>query len=396
MFERLQRLRHPQDGLFVLAGVLSLGYGSVFALLAEVRDAFGFSEFAIGVIGGAAFVAGFAAQVGLARYADRGHGEALLKLGVLTAAMGAGLLIFAESLFLWVVARALLGFGAGCVFPAVRRVALTADPARAGESIGRMSAFEITGFLLGPVMASVLNAVGGLRAPFIGLMILLLALAPLAWRVSVPGSSGQSEPGVLKRLIRIPALQASLAAGIAFYITIGVFEAIWAVFLADRGASQMFIGLTMSAFALPMVFIAPWAGKISQERGSLLVATYSIGIAIVCMLIYGVIDSLWILCIPLAIHAIADAFTMPANQISVGRASPDEAIAAGQGLYGATGLAVAAVSAILSGALYQTLGAVGLWWISASVMALFLAFAWWRGAELRSPETRTPEPRPAS
>ncbi len=319
-----------------------------------------------------------------------------MKIGLLTAALGAAIMAFADTLLLWIGARALIGFGAGCVFPAVRRVALTADPSRAGEAIGRMSAFEMAGFLLGPVMASFVNAWGGLRAPFIVLALLLLALAPLAWRTKVPGASVVSAPGVLKRLVRIPALQAGLAAGIAFYITVGVFEAIWAVFLSDRGASQMFIGLTMSAFAAPMILIAPWAGKLAQDKGSLRVATASISVAIACMLIYGVIDNLWLLCVPLAVHAIADAFTMPANQISVGRASPEDAIAAGQGLYGATGLAVAALSAIVSGALYQTLGAVGLWWISAFIMAVFLAFAWWRGGELRVPQSRPPEPNPAS
>lgn len=376
---------HPLDGIFALGAILSLGYGSVFALLAEVRDTFGFSEFSIGLIGGSAFVAGFVAQVGLARYVDRGHGRLLLRFGIGLAAVSAAVMAFADSLFAWIAARALFGFGAGCVFPAIRRVALTNDPARAGEAVGRLAAFDMAGFLMGPVMASFVYAWAGLRAPFIVLALMLLAFIPLAWRADVPGAQSVQSGGVLRRLIRIPEMQASLAMGVALYITVGVFEAIWAVFLADRGASQMFIGLSMSAFALPMIFVAPWAGQLSQRRGSMLIAMYSMGIAIVCMLIYGFVDSIWLLCIPLAIHATADAFTMPANQMSVGRASPEDAIAAGQGLYGALGLAVAAIAAIASGALYQSLGALGLWWISAFVMALCLAFAWIRGAELRAP-----------
>jgi predicted MFS family arabinose efflux permease len=180
-------------------------------------------------------------------------------------------------------------------------------------------------------------------------------------------------------------MQSCIAMGIAFWITMGVFEAIWAVFLSDLGASQIFIGLTMSLFGIPMIFIAPRAGSLAQHKGPLRIAVVSIGVAIACMVLYGLFDSLWLLCVPLAIHAIADAYTMPASQLAVGQASGEGAFAAGQGLFGATGMAVAAVTAVAGGALYQQLGASGLWWISALVMVICMAFAWWRGAELRHP-----------
>jgi len=49
-------------GLFLVGGMLNLGYGSVFTLLAEIRARFGFEDWAIGWIGGAGFAAGFAAR----------------------------------------------------------------------------------------------------------------------------------------------------------------------------------------------------------------------------------------------------------------------------------------------------------------------------------------------
>jgi hypothetical protein len=39
-------------GLLVLGATLTLGYGSVFTLLAEIGAHFGFDDWAIGVIGG--------------------------------------------------------------------------------------------------------------------------------------------------------------------------------------------------------------------------------------------------------------------------------------------------------------------------------------------------------
>lgn len=375
----------------MLTAILMVGYGAVFSLLAEIRDAFGFTPTGIGLIGGSAFAAGFVAQLGLARFADSGHGARMLQIGLALSALGTFWMIFADSLPEWLASRALLGFGAGCVRPSVRRLAMTADPARIGAAMGRLSAYETAGFLLGPVLASALNAWAGLSATFVALTVILILLAPVVLRAEVPGATNPSTGHILRDLIAKPAMQSCIAMGIAFWITIGVFEAIWAVFLADMGASQIFIGLTMSLFGIPMIFISPYAGSLAQHRGPLKIATMGIGVAIVCMVLYGFLDSLWLLCIPLAIHAIADAYTMPASQLAVGQASGEGSLAAGQGLFGATGMAVAAVTAVGGGALYQTLGAAGLWWISAVAMVICMLFSWWRGGDLLKPVPLVPQ-----
>jgi MFS family permease len=370
------------NGLFFLTAVLMVGYGAVFSLLAEIRDTFGFSTTAIGLIGGSSFAAGFIAQIGLARFADSGHGAKMLQIGLLLSVLGTLWMIFAQTLPEWLVARALLGFGAGCVRPAVRRLTLTTDPRRAGRLMGQLSAYETAGFLLGPVLASILNLWAGLSATFVVLTVLLVMLAPLVLRAEVPGAENPSTGPVIRTLLRQNAMQACIAMGVAFWITIGVFEAIWAVFLADLGASQLFIGLTMSLFGIPMIFIAPRAGSLAQRRGPLRVATVSISVAIGCMVLYGMFDSLWLLLLPLALHAIADAVTMPASQLAVGHASGEGALAAGQGLFGATGMAVGAVTAVAGGALYQELGATSLWWLSAAAMVVCMWFSWWRGSKV--------------
>ena len=105
------------------------------------------------------------------------------------------------------------------------------------------------------------------------------------------------------------------------------------------------------------------------------------------MITYGFIDSLWLMCIPLAIHAIADAYTMPATQIAVAQAGGEDAIASAQGLFGAVGMAVGAVTAGAGGILYQQMGAQGIWWIVSSVMILLMIVAWLRGDELKTAYT---------
>ena len=362
-----------------------VSYGAIFSLLAEIRDIFGFSVTGVGFIGSAAFMSGFIAQLGLSRYADLGHGGLMMKAGLLACIVATAWMVFADSLPEWIASRMALGFGAGIVRPAIRRLVVVGDPATAGYALGVLAAYETAGFLIGPAIAAFINTWFGLGETFIVLTILLIIVFPLVIGIQIPAAKKPPGKTIMLELIKLPAMQSCLAMGIAFWITIGVFEVIWAIFLSDLGGTQIFIGLSMSLFGLPMIFISPRAGSLAQRRGPLKVATLSIGVAIVCMFSYGFIDSIWVICIPLCIHAIADAFTMPATQFAVAKASGEDAIASGQGLFGATGMLVAAVTASAGGWLYDLSGAAGLWWISASVMIVLILIAWWRGGDLRQP-----------
>ena len=137
-----------------------------------------------------------------------------------------------------------------------------------------------------------------------------------------------------------------------------MFEAIWAVLLHDRGAETWLIGLTLSLFTVPMIFIAPIGGRVAQRVGPLRVVTVSLSVAAVCTFSYGVLPSLWMLLGVSIIHAIADSFTMPGNQVSAALASPPQHASSAQGLLGATGLAAAGLTGLVAGYLYQHWGRV--------------------------------------
>lgn len=359
-----------------------VAYAAIFTLLAQLRAAFGFSETAIGAIVASAFIAGFFAQLGLARFADTGHGARLMRIGLALTFLGLVWMCFAESLWSWLAARTMLGFGAGCVRPGIRRLAFVVDPKRAGELLGRLAAWEIAGFLTGPIIASVLFEQAGLRAPFAFIALLALPLAPFVWRVQVPGTRRPLKRAMLT-LLRRPAMQSCIALGVAFYVAVGVFDAIWALFMADLGASQVFIGATMSLFTLPMLVVAPWAGRLAARRHVLNLISLTMTGAMLAMISYGFIDSIWWICLPVLVHAVMDAVSMPAVQLAVGYASGEEAFAAGQGLFGATGLVVAAAASLTSGAVYQSFGAGGLWLGAAGAMAVAILVARWRGRDAR-------------
>jgi MFS family permease len=372
--------------LFLSSFVLSMGYGSIYTLLAAIRETYGFSPTAIGVLGAAGFLAGFFAQVTLSRYADRGHTRSMLQFGLLCAVLGNVGMIYASDFTSFVASRALLGLGAGSFAPAVRRLVILSDPERAGERLGLMASFDMAGFCFGPVFASILYQGFGLRATFIALAALLLLLVWPVFRTPVP-QVGVAPAGAtpLRELIALRPVRGVLLCSLAFYITVGVFEAIWAVFLTDRGASQLFIGATLSLFSVPMMLFPPFAGRLAQRVGPLRVAAYGIGVAIPCMLAYSWLGTLVGLAILVALHSVADSFTMPALQLGIGRASPPEHLASGQGLVGAAGQLTAAATALASGWVYGTWGEGTLFGGSAILMTVLLVLGLKQGSSLMGP-----------
>jgi len=370
--------RRPLYVLFLLTALMSLGYGGIFTLLADIRDRFGFSDADVGLIAFAGFATGFTSQVLLARYADRGHTAFMLRAGVGVAAFGMLGMVFATELWEWVGARLLLGLGSGTVGPAVRRLVITRDPERVGANLGTQTAFDVSGFVLGPLLAAVLAQTIGLRAPFVALAvvygIVLLVLLKLDLQ---SGAATATAHRAVRRLMTLPAVQSALCAAIAFYLTIGMFEALWSVLLRDLGAETWLIGVTLSVFTIPMIVFAPKGGALAQRKGPIKVVSVSILVAAVCTTIYG-IGPLWVLIAVSAVHATADAFTLPSNQVAVAIASPPDQVATGQGLLGATGLAVAGLAALGGAAVYEAFGRVAVFAGTGTIMVLFLLAARWR------------------
>ena len=377
--EREHPLTRAMILLFLLTALMSLGYGSVFTLLADIRDKFGFTDGQVGLIAFAGLFTGVLSQLFLARYSDRGYAVVMMRVGIAAAAFGMLWMVFATSLWQWIAARLLLGLGSGMVGPAIRRVIIARDPQRVGANLGRQTAFDVAGFVLGPALAAGLAQLFGLRAPFIVLTVVYVLAVFLVGKVTTAADAAASEISTAKRfsLIRLPAMQSALFAAIAFYLTIGMFEALWSILLRDQGAATWLIGVTLSVFTIPMIVFAPKGGALAQRIGPIRVVTVSITVAAIATCLYGFLP-LWLLIVVSGIHAIADAYTMPANQVAVAVSSPPDQLAAGQGLLGATGLAIAAASALIGSAVYDMYGRSSIFAGTAVLMMICLVLARWR------------------
>jgi MFS family permease len=263
------------------------------------------------------------------------------------------------------------------VGPAVRRLVITRDPDNVGANLGRQTAFDVGGFVVGPLLSAVLAELFGLRAPFAALLALYVLVFLGLGRLDLRTGKGEAQPRAVRRLLVLPTVQSALCSAIAFYLTIGMFEALWSLLLRDLGAETWLIGVTLSLFTIPMILFAPRGGRAAQARGPIRIVSISIVVAAACTASYG-LGPLWLLIVVSAVHAVADAFTLPANQVAVAIASPRDQLATGQGLLGATGLAVAGISALVGAAVYEAFGREAVFIGTAVVMLVMLGLARWR------------------
>jgi len=370
---------------FAVTGALSLGYGSVFTLLAEIKHQFGLSGTEIGLIAGMGLYAGVIAQVTLARFADKGHVRLLVHTGIIAAMLGMLGMALADQSWQFILARFLQGAGIGMVAPAFRRILITRDPPNMGSNLGAMGAFDVSGFVLGPLVAAAFAHFISLRAPFLFLAALYGLVYVWVLRIDMSSVGADHVKVPVRRMLRSRPMVAGILAGIAFFTTVGVFEASWALLLDDLGASTFLVSLSISLFAAPMVPLAPFGGRYAQRRGPIRVMSVTLMGAVACMFVYGYVEYVWVLIAVSIGHAVFDAFTMPAGQLAVALSAPAEQAAAAQGLYGGMGLAVAGSAAVVTGPVYEAWGPEVLFTGSSLFMVAALAGAVALGEELMGP-----------
>jgi MFS family permease len=378
--------------LYVAVSVTMAGISAIFALFAEFEKRYELSTASLGLIAGMSFAAALVAQLSLARYADRGYSNLLLRSGLFIGAIG--LLWFAVAANVWqfMMARGMLGLALGAILPAARRAVLVGSEGRAGERLGVLYAWYLSGFVLGPPLAGVLTVVGDVRLPFV-----VFGLASLAvWTVVVRSTRIPEAPRhtpdtvidkrVLRRLIRTRAVIAALLVAVSFRYSIGVFEPLWAVYLDRLGASTIFITVSLVSFALPMVLIAKWAGRLSDRFGPRLTSLIAAAATVPLMAVYGHITALPLVFFIVIPHGLLEAVQSPGIQAAIADAAPPKDTASAQGLGEAAGSAAAAVGAFTAAPLFAALGPMWAWTIAAGVMAGLLATS----AALEPPRVRQP------
>jgi len=341
--------------IYLALFVLTASFGVVFTLLAELQDELGFADSMLGLIAGAAFISSVAAQLWLAPLADRGRARALMVGAVGVAGIASLWIAVSTNVTELVAARLLAGVGIGAFQPAARAVMSAADPSRAGERLGHLSAVETAGFVSGPIIGAIANEIWGLDAPFILLGVMLGLLLPAL--ASVPLPEVRTPPSerrlvIAKKIVTRREALAAILLGGALFLPAGMYEAIWARFMQDLGASTLFVGVTLSMYGIPFALTAAFAGRYIDRYGPWRATRIAILIIVPLTIIYGQLRSPWLLMILAMFEAVGNGAGLPASQAAMAAATGEGERAAGQGLVAAAGQIGAGIAAFLSAPLY--------------------------------------------
>ncbi len=375
--------------LLLASAAVSISFGAMFGLLADLQRSLKFSSLWLGVITSCAFAAGFVVQMGLARFADRGYGRVMLRAGIGLCIGSCVLIAAAHSLLPLLLGRIALGIGEGLFLPAARRVVIVRNPDAVGAALGRLGAAQTAGFLLGPPFAAYVAASTALWVPFAVIAVALALVTPFVFRFDVPAAANLQRSPVLRRLIAIPGVRIGIWIGVGLTVSIGVYDSLWAKFLKDLGASTKFVGVSLTLFGLPIVLFSGFAGRLADRIGPARIGAVALGASMPFIFGYGVLKSYVLIAVFAFGHSSFDAVVVPASQSQVARSVDDDLVAAGQGLLEGIGLLAAAISALIAAPIYDHFGARVLWSALSVAVGICGLGAYRAHRRLTKPETRS-------
>lgn len=339
-------------------GASSCLYGVMFTMLDDFRNNFGIAESGLGLIVGIGFFTSFLGQVSIAPLADRGRAKKLIVIGLGLEIIGCVGMALGETFVVLLIARTIMGLGAGTALPALRRVIIVADPENFGRNLGRILSFEVAGFASGPIVSVVFAHFFGIPGPFFFLTLLISFFVLMVSRISVPETAKEKQPSerFAIDLLKNRAIASGILIGIALFFMIGVFDSLWVLMMDDLDAAQWMANVGVSVFVLPLIFLGPFGGRFVQRIGPFRAGGFGMMLGAVFMAGYGLMPTPALMMVVFFFHSINDGFFVTGAGVAVGTSAPLERQAGAQGLLGGMETLAGGVAASFSGIAYDHLG----------------------------------------
>ena len=371
--------------------IIWLGFGALLPVMPIYFTEHGVGIEALGIVIAAWPAARLVGEPIFGWVADRTRRVPLMVAGLVLTGIALGLPLVLTGPLEFLVLRAFAGLATSIYDPAARGF-LTDEtpPARRGEAFGLYGAAQMGGLLLGPAIGGIGAALfGGVEFVFAfgAATTLVAALAvglAVRERASIPSEGAatvrRSPVAPSYELTEFPAelpplnrragaetigsedvgargtsrlwnrlLIAALCLNVGGYFAGGIYEVIWSLFLERKGASLDFIGLTFAWFALPVLVLSPFAGRLIDRRGTYwFIVAGSLGTIVAAPLYTLMTDPLQ--SIPLLfLESTGFAVLNPALYAVVAAGSPPGRSSTAQGLFGASGTIGTIVASIVTG-----------------------------------------------
>ncbi len=332
----------PLFAVSIAVCVAYTGIGMVVPVRVLYAQSQGASLAIIGAMASSYLISNFLFQYPSGWLADRWGRKPMMICSLLgQAALSLTYLFIADPL-LFVVLRFAEGMVAAAFLPSARALITDAVPTeKRGEAFGIFGAFLNAGILFGPALGG-LTAGLGYAPPFLGAAFLRLVALTLIIVMIRPGARQQQEaivPIRLSEFFTMPLLGSYLLA-FGDYLYLGFDIALIPLWMHDHlGASVEWIGASYMFWSLPVILLAPIAGRIAdRRRRSTIILIFGLS-QVPLYLIYG-LSNWFILVIALfLLQGTLYAFIQPAVDAHVATAAASGARAQIMSLYSAFGLA---------------------------------------------------------
>ena len=332
----------------------------VFPALSDLQDKYGFEDSGLGLISAAGFFTSLLVQLFLAPYADRGKPKRFVLAALVLAAIGSALFAFGESLWMFVIARAITGASLGTSGPAIKAIAANIDKARAAERLGRLRGMELAGFTGGPMIGALLIEPFGLRGAFLifsGVAIVALLFILPRTLPELPTTTESRRLSI--ELLRLRPVRAAALASLTLFIPVGIYDALWDRYITDRGGTNLMVGLTFLLYTIPFILLGAAGGRVADRQGASRMTVIGIFMTAPLVLVYGLLQNAWLLVGFAVVEGVIGALSIPATQSLMAQVAPKGRAAAAQGLNGSGDLIAATLMSLLAPVLYGSSESTG-------------------------------------
>ena len=384
----LRRWR-PLLPVFAVQMIVTVGFGALLPVLPLYIQEYGIDASGLGIIVASWAVAKLIFEPVFGWWADRHSRKPQMVAGLVALAIVSVLPLFFTTFAAFVGLRFLAGVSTAAYDPAARGMIVDAtDDDERGEAFGFYSAFQIAGFVIGPAVGAIgAEIFGGYGFPFVftsalslvGVWVLVRYLGPSPHAVESPEFEHHPEarpfpagdPYSASQVVAVPTEDvapgrqapirdifnrtavASLVLAFGLYLTFGVYEVVWSLFLITLGASVAWVGFTFVIFGIPEVIVGPIAGRMVDRRGPVRMVIVSGVVILFSGAAYATASNYLVPTLVVPLEAAATAAMGPALYSMLAQGTPRGRASTAQGFFGATTTLALVVASLAAGNLFE-------------------------------------------
>lgn len=357
--------------LLICGFSVPMSVSMIFPALSDLQDKYNFSDAGLGFIAAAGFMASLLVSLFVAPYADRGQPKKLVLAALVLASLGSILFAFGNTLWMFVVARAISGAALGTSGPAVKAIAANIDKARAAERLGRLRGVELAGFTGGPLIGATLIAPFGLRGAFLIFGVFALVAFMVVLPKELPSLPSTEESKRLSiELLKFRPIRAAALASLTLFIPVGIYDALWDRYITDRGGNNFMVGMTFLLYTIPFILLGAKGGRIADKTGAAKMTVIGIFMTAPLVMLYGFLPSALLLVSFSLVEGVVGSLSIPATQSLMAQVAPHGRASAAQGLNGTGDLIAGSIMSLIAPIIYGSHGPEATFTFAAVLMVI--------------------------